>query len=123
VRLLVRDRRRREDQPPVSLPGTHGLFQPVATAENWDGGVAGARAISKVFAFANLAVRSDYEGAWQAFDLSRVLRDPAYELALRPSGRHRVFALLAPSAREGGAKGPDASCLYAHVRMCQPVRS
>lgn len=27
---------------PVTLPGSHGLFQPVATAENWDGGVAGS---------------------------------------------------------------------------------
>jgi hypothetical protein len=71
--------------PPVSLPGSHGLFQPVATAENWDGGVAGA-CNQYGFAFANLAVRSDYKGAWQAFDLSRVLRDPAYQLALRPSG-------------------------------------
>jgi hypothetical protein len=71
--------------PPVSLPGSHGLFQPVATAENWDGGVAGA-CNQYGFAFANLAVRSDYKGTWQAFDLSRVLRDPAYQLALRPSG-------------------------------------
>ena len=71
--------------PPVNLPGSHGLFQPVATAENWDGGVAGT-CNQYGFAFSNLAVRSDYKGAWQAFDLSRVLRDPAYQLSLRPSG-------------------------------------
>ena len=71
--------------PPVSLPGSHGLFQPVATAENWDGGVAGA-CNQYGFAFSNLAVRSEYKGTWQPFDLSRVLRDPAYQLALRPSG-------------------------------------
>jgi hypothetical protein len=71
--------------PPVSLPGSHGLFQPVATAENWDGGVAGA-CNQYGFAFSNLAVRSDYKGAWQAFDLSRVLRDPAYQLTLGQSG-------------------------------------
>jgi hypothetical protein len=71
--------------PPVTLPGSHGLFQPVATAENWDGGVAGA-CNQYGFAFSNLAIRSDYKGTWQAFDLSRVLRDPAYQLTLRPSG-------------------------------------
>jgi hypothetical protein len=71
--------------PPVTLPGSHGLFQPVATAENWDGGVAGT-CNQYGYAFSNLAVRSEYKGTWQAFDLSRVLRDPAYQLALRPSG-------------------------------------
>lgn len=71
--------------PPVSLPGSHGLFQPVATAENWDGGVAGT-CNQYGFAFSNLAVRSEYKGTWEPFDLSRVLRDPAYQLALRPSG-------------------------------------
>jgi hypothetical protein len=71
--------------PPVTLPGSHGLFQPVATAESWDGGVAGA-CNQYGYAFSSLAVRSEYKGGWQAFDLSRVLRDPAYQLALRPSG-------------------------------------
>ena len=71
--------------PPVTLPGSHGLFQPVATAENWDGGVAGA-CNQYGYAFANLSIRSEYKGAWQAFDLSRVLRDPAYQLSLGQSG-------------------------------------
>lgn len=71
--------------PPVSLPGSHGLFQPVATAENWDGGVAGT-CNQYGFAFSSLAVRSDYKGAWQPFDLSRVLRDPAYQLTLGQTG-------------------------------------
>lgn len=70
---------------PIALPGSHGLFQPVATAENWDGGVAGS-CNQYNFAFSNLAVRADYAGAWQPFDLSRVLRDPAYLLSLRASG-------------------------------------
>jgi len=71
--------------PPVTLPGSHGLFQPVATAENWDGGVAGS-CNQYGFGFSSLAVRSEYKGAWQAFDLSRVLRDPAYQLSLGQSG-------------------------------------
>jgi hypothetical protein len=70
---------------PVTLPGSHGVFQPVATAENWDGGVAGG-CNQYGYSFSSLAVRSEYKGAWQAFDLSRVLRDPAYRLALRASG-------------------------------------
>jgi hypothetical protein len=71
--------------PPVTLPGSHGLFQPVATAENWDGGVAGA-CNQYAYAFSSLSVRSEYKGAWRAFDLSRVLRDPAYQLTLGRTG-------------------------------------
>jgi hypothetical protein len=70
---------------PITLPGSHGLFQPVATAENWDGGVAGS-CNQYGYGFSSLAVRSQYKGAWQPFELSRVLRDPAYQLALRASG-------------------------------------
>jgi hypothetical protein len=71
--------------PDVFLPGSHGAFQPVATAENWDGGIAGScNAYS--YGFSNLKVRSQSGGAWKPFDLSRVLRDPAYRMTLRPSG-------------------------------------
>ncbi len=70
---------------PIALPDSHGRFQPVATAENWDGGVAGS-CNAYAFDFSNLAVRSQYAGTWQAFDLSRVLRDPAYAIKLRASG-------------------------------------
>jgi hypothetical protein len=70
---------------PISLPGSHNRYQPVATAENWDGGVAGS-CNAYAFDFSNLAVRAQFGGAWQAFDLSRVLRDPAYSLAMRASG-------------------------------------
>ena len=38
------------------------------------------------FAFSNLAVRSEYKGNWRPFDLFRVLRESAYQPALRPSG-------------------------------------
>lgn len=71
--------------PPVTLPGSHGLFQPVATAENWDGGVTGT-CNQYGYGFSNLAVRSEYKGTWQPFELTRVLRDPAYQLDLRASG-------------------------------------
>jgi hypothetical protein len=70
---------------PIVLPGSHGAFQPVATAENWDGGVAGT-CNRYAFDFSSLAVESQYGSGWQAFDLSRVLRDPAYALSLRASG-------------------------------------
>ena len=70
---------------PVVLPNSHGRFQPVVTAENWDGGVAGS-CNEYNFNFSNLAVRTQFGGTWDAFDLSRILRDPAYSITLRSSG-------------------------------------
>lgn len=70
---------------PVVLPGSHGAFSPVATAESWDGGVSGS-CNGYAFDFSSLTVRTDWGGTWQPFDTSRVLRDPAYQIALRPSG-------------------------------------
>jgi hypothetical protein len=70
---------------PIVLPGSHGRFAPNATAENWDGGVPGS-CNTYSFSFSSLALRLRYAGSWQAFGLSRVLRDPAYALKLGPSG-------------------------------------
>lgn len=70
---------------PIVLPGSHGAFQAVATAENWDGGVAGS-CNGYSFDFSSLSVRTTFAGAWQAFDTSRVLHDPAYRISVRPSG-------------------------------------
>jgi hypothetical protein len=70
---------------PASLPGSHGAFRPVATAESWDGGVSGV-CNRYSFDFANVSVRAETGRTWQPFDLSRVLRDPAYILTLRAGG-------------------------------------
>ncbi|HUS22698.1 MAG TPA: hypothetical protein VMZ66_11885 [Aeromicrobium sp.] len=70
---------------PVTLPGSHGRFSPIATAESWDGGVAGS-CNRYGFRFSSLAVRSQFGGKWRAFRVSRVLRDPAYRMTLRRSG-------------------------------------
>jgi hypothetical protein len=67
----------------VSLPGSH-VFHPVATAESWDGGVAGV-CNRYAFEFAKLSVRSA-SSRWQAFDASRVFHDAGYSLALHTGG-------------------------------------
>jgi hypothetical protein len=70
---------------PVTLPGSHRAFAPIATAENWDGGVAGA-CNRYGFDFMNVTMRADAGRAWQPFMLTRLLRDPAYTLVVRPRG-------------------------------------
>jgi hypothetical protein len=70
---------------PIFLPGSHGTFHPIATAENWDGGVAGT-CNGYAFGFSTLSVRRTWGGGWEPFGAFRVLRDPAYRLQLEPSG-------------------------------------
>ena len=70
---------------PISLPESHSRFQGIATAESWDGGTQG-NCNSYAVGFSGLAVRTQFAGTWQAFDLARVLHDPAYLLTLRASG-------------------------------------
>jgi hypothetical protein len=67
----------------VSLPGSHA-FAPVATAESWDGGVAGV-CNSYAFQFAKLSVRSASR-RWHAFDATHVFHDAGYSLALHAHG-------------------------------------
>jgi hypothetical protein len=70
--------------PILVLPGSHGSFAPVATAESWDGGTSVCNRYA--FDFTDLAVATQPGGSWAPFQLSRILRDPAYQLALRNTG-------------------------------------
>jgi hypothetical protein len=70
--------------PTFVLPGSHGTFQPVATAESWDGGRSVCNGYS--YDFGDLAVASEPGGGWQPMQLARVLRDPSYQLSLRSTG-------------------------------------
>lgn len=69
---------------PIALPGSHNAFSPVATAESWDGGAPVCNRYA--FDFTDLAVATQPGGSWAPFQLTRILRDPAYQLALRTTG-------------------------------------
>jgi hypothetical protein len=69
---------------PIVLPGSFARFAPVATAENWDGGVGSCNQYS--YSFSKLTVQTALGGTWAPFDLSRVLHDPAYALSVGRGG-------------------------------------
>ena len=56
----------------IFLPKSHGRFQPVAAAENWEGGVA---------------------SSCDRYDLTQALRDPAYQGSARLCGRSALAAV------------------------------
>lgn len=70
--------------PPIVLPGSHGAWRPIATAETWDGGVPGCNHYS--YDFKTLAIATRLGGGWQPFALTRLMQDPGYTIAARASG-------------------------------------
>jgi len=50
---------------PIHLPGSHGRFSPIATAESWDGGTGGG-CNGFLYRFHDVAVARAPGGSWQA---------------------------------------------------------
>jgi hypothetical protein len=75
---------------PIVLPGSHGVWRPIATTENWDGGTGACNRFA--YDFSNLAVATQQGGGWQPFALTRALQDAGLKLSARSSG----FAASAP---------------------------
>jgi hypothetical protein len=67
---------------PIVLPGSHGAWRSVATAESWNGGGAGTCNVYG-FRFAQVRVVTSPGGAWEPLTGGRVLADPGYRLLRR----------------------------------------
>jgi len=80
-RVLVDGRRA---SPSILLPGSHGAWRPIATAESWDGGTRTCNRFA--YDFSNLAVATSYGGGWQPFALTDPIEDPGYRVSPRASG-------------------------------------
>jgi hypothetical protein len=66
--------------PPVSLPGSHGNWAPVATAESWDGGTSACNDYQYRFTNLHVATRS---GGWSAMKRANWFIDPGYRVVGR----------------------------------------
>ncbi len=72
----------------IHLPGSHGAWRPVATAESWtDDGTSACNSFS--FRFSNIVTADRPGGSWSPM-VTRVLADPGYRV-LRESG-HTLLA-------------------------------
>jgi hypothetical protein len=67
----------------IYLPGSHGAWRPVATAESWSGDSTGS-CNAYAFSFGKVKVASKPGGSWQPIK-GRVLADAGYRLE---QGRH-----------------------------------
>ena len=63
---------------PIYLPGSHGAWRPLVTAESWNGDVAGT-CNAYAFRFGRLRVATKPGGAWQPLK-GRVLADAGYRI-------------------------------------------
>ncbi len=63
---------------PIALPGSHGAWNPIATAESWDGGTPSCNGFSYRFDDVRLAAQPG--GSWQALRSGTWLQDPGYRV-------------------------------------------
>jgi len=69
---------------PVYLPGSHGTWTPIATAESWN---AGKRACNRFsYRFKRVMVARAAGGGWRALSPGHVFEDPGYRVRMEPSG-------------------------------------
>jgi hypothetical protein len=68
----------------IMLPGSHGAWKPIATAETWDGGEPVCNRFAYDFDGLSLATR--YNGGWRPFTLANPFADPGYRVLARASG-------------------------------------
>jgi hypothetical protein len=66
---------------PVYLPKSHGGWEPVATAESWNGGVGACNQLS--FRFKHVAWSSHAGGWWNRLRASYRFSDPGYRVVRR----------------------------------------
>lgn len=69
---------------PVHLPGSHGAWRPVATAESWNAGKGQCNAFA--YRFSNVRIATRPNGRWRQFRSSYALQDPGYRVARRSGG-------------------------------------
>jgi len=62
----------------IYLPGSHGAWRPMATAESWNGDISGT-CNTYAFRFGQVRVATKPGGSWQPFE-GRVLTDVGYRL-------------------------------------------
>ena len=77
---------------PIVLPGSHRRWEPLATAESWNGGVATCNGFG--FRFERVGVARSLGGSWQPFVPGYTFRDRGYEVRqLSPTPRgHRTLS-------------------------------
>ena len=83
---------------PIVLPGSHRRWEPLATAESWNGGVATCNGFG--FRFERVGVARSLGGSWETFTPGYTFRDRGYavrQLSPAPPG-HRTLSAGSPQA-------------------------
>ncbi len=78
---------------PIVLPGSHKRWQPLATAESWNGGVATCNGFR--FRFERVGIAQSLGGSWRPFVPGYTFRDRGYvvhQLSPSPRGQRTLSA-------------------------------
>lgn len=77
---------------PVFLPQSHGAWEPVATAESWNGGVGACNQLQ--FRFAQVGWARKAGGWWQQLSRGYRFADPGYEIVRRAAATFLTLSRL-----------------------------
>ncbi len=94
-RITIRERRKhpnwwrvavdgRAVSPLIYLPGSHGRWQPMATAESWNGGRGNCNGLT--YRFSGLSLLRRGTGGWQTFPVAYDMQDPGYRIRRTSNG-------------------------------------
>ncbi len=64
--------------PPINLPGSHGRWRPVATAESWNAGMGACNGLA--YRFTRTTVARKPGGTWRRLRTGQTLQDPGYRV-------------------------------------------
>jgi hypothetical protein len=87
----------RPASPPIYLPGSHGMWAPVATAESWNGGARACNGYA--FDFHQVSVATRAGGSWRRLGSGFVHHDIGYQVHEGSSFSSFLASAIFPYAR------------------------
>jgi hypothetical protein len=86
----------RPASPPIHMPGSHGRWAPIATAESWDGAAGDGACNSFLYRFQEVSIATLPGGGWQQLADSTPITNPTTRI--KQSGLASFLAAQGNSA-------------------------
>ena len=106
---------------PIYLPGSGGRWEPIATAEAWDGGRRACNGYG--YRFDNVRVATWRGGSWVRFRSGYRWEDPGYRVIMPRRANFRALATAVPVWRPGWWASRNAADSTTAAHTTQPLKA